>query len=70
MSSDPTRRKQAQSRRDRRQNRDPLTQLQLLDQRLGEGVGAVKERARLEAQLGVSVEQITGKPVRKRKRKK
>jgi len=41
------RREAAQKRLEKRQQRSPQEQLQLLDARLGKGKGAQKERARL-----------------------
>jgi len=45
------RREAAEDRAEQRENRTAQQQLDKLDALLGEGVGAVKERARLEKQL-------------------
>jgi len=42
----------AEVRQGERLERSPEQQLQLLDKRLGKGVGASKERAKLLAQIG------------------
>ena len=44
-------REDAQARNTARAERSPETQMQLLDQRLGEGVGAAKERTRLRRSI-------------------
>lgn len=56
MKKQPSVRKQrridgALERQALRAKRSPQEQLRLLDQKLGEGVGAVKERARLQKHL-------------------
>lgn len=43
------RRKMARERQEERKKRSPREQLRLLDQRLGKGLGAAKERERLGA---------------------
>lgn len=45
------RQRSAQERAEARAERSPQEQLAELDKRLGEGKGAVKERARLQKQL-------------------
>jgi len=44
-------RSKAKKRKATRSKRTPQQQLDILDQRLGKGVGAVKERLKLEEQL-------------------
>jgi hypothetical protein len=41
----------AEKNQERRDNLSPLQQIAVLDERLGKGIGAVKERARLERLL-------------------
>lgn len=49
-----TRAAQVADRRGLRDARSPKEQLAVLDRRLGPGVGAVKERARLSAQIATT----------------
>lgn len=49
----------AEERERKRANRSPAAQLALLDKRLGAGVGAVRERARLAAQVEKSKAKAT-----------
>lgn len=49
MKSQQQKRDEAEARQTIRASRTPQQQLAILDRKLGKGVGAVKERARLEA---------------------
>lgn len=44
-------REDAQARNTARAERSPANQMRLLDQRLGEGIGATKERTRLRRSM-------------------
>lgn len=50
----PGRREDASKRQEARDKRSPQEQIALLDKRLGKGVGAQRERAKLEAQIAES----------------
>lgn len=51
MKGQPERITEAEGRQGKRDGRSPADQLKFLDKRLGKGRGAVRERARLKAQV-------------------
>tara|TARA_B100000029_G_scaffold371504_1_gene365457 strand:+ start:1190 stop:1396 length:207 start_codon:yes stop_codon:yes gene_type:complete len=56
-----SRRKRADSLTEERAKRSPQQQLELLDKRLGEGLGAKKERAKLQALINSESKQKSKK---------
>ena len=61
------RQEEALERLELTQAESPEVRLKALDERLGVGIGAVKERARLQAKLGPKAEPKAPKKVKKAK---
>jgi hypothetical protein len=64
------RRLRAEARDYHRKNRTDIEQLALLDVRLGVGVGAKRERARLTARITKFLETVAAEPEKPKKKRK